>query len=312
MSAEFEVVVLGGANMDYLARGPVLPAPGDTVQGHEFTRAPGGKGANQAVAAARLGARVAFVARVGRDIEGDAILEQLEREGIDTRYVSRDDVRRTGVALIHVRADGEKQILAVPGANDGVGGDDVRNAASLLGGAKVLLMQLELPAEPVMLAAKLGKAAGATIVLDPAPPRELPDELLRSVDVLRCNEGEAHALTGISVSDRSSAQRAASVLRTRGVGAAIVAAGSAGNLLASDDGEQWLPRIPVRSVDATGAGDAFSGAVAAFLAEGMELGRAAGLANAAAALATTRVGAMAGLPGREEVAALAAEVRGGG
>jgi len=298
---EWDVVVLGGANTDYLVRGQKLPAPGETVAGDTFQQAPGGKGANQAVAAARLGARVALVARVGADERGEEILARLAAEGVDTKQIVRDPTAPTGVALVQVDAEGQKQIQVAPGANHQLTVLDVISARSVLGAASVLLCQLEVPIKCVMATMRLVKEANAKVVLDAAPPTSLPDEVIGMVDVLRANEGEAEALTGVRVRDRASSRQAARRLLERGALAAVLAAGHEGNLLVWREAEVWLPRLPVNSIDTTGAGDAFAAALAVMLAEGRTLAEAGAFANAAAAMATTVLGAQAGLPKREEV-----------
>jgi ribokinase len=298
--SEFDVVVIGGVNTDYLIRGAELPGPGSTVDGAEFQEAPGGKGANQAVAAARLGARVAFVGRVGADGRGKALLAGLQSEGIDVRAVTIDPDVATGAALVMVDARGEKQIMTAPGANHRVRPDDLAGAAELIARAAVLLLPLELPQPAVEAAVGLGRAAGAHIVLDPAPPRALPEDLLRDVHVIRPNAAEAEVLTGIAVSDRATAKRAAENLLRRGVGAALIGA-PGGTLLLSSEAELWVPWLDVHALDATGAGDAFVAALAVCIARGDDLGPATRFANAAAALQTTTLGAQAGLPAREQV-----------
>ncbi len=300
----FDVVVLGGANYDYSGFGPELPGPGDTLRGEGIDDAPGGKGANQAVAAARLGARVAFIGRVGRDERGDRILAALQREGIDVSQVQRDAKAPTGVALIHVNGHGEKQILAIDGANKKVSPRDVRAAKAVIQGAKVLMLQLEVPLAATMEAARLAHRAGVKVALDPAPAIPLPESLLRMLTIIKPNAGEARAQTGVTVKDRPSARKAAQMLLARGVQAAAVTAGTQGNLLVSADGEWWMPRLRVKSVDATGAGDAFAAALAVMVAEGRSLQEAGIFANAAAALTTTVVGAQASLPTRRAVLAL--------
>jgi len=293
---KWDVVVVGGANYDYLVQGPQLPGPGETVQGNEFQEAPGGKGANQAVAVARLGARVALVARIGNDARGDQIMACLATEGVDTTYVVRDIEAQTGVALIQVTEGGEKQILAAPGANRRLTVTDVQQAAAIIQAAQVLLTQLETPLASVVTAVRLGHAAGVPVILDPAPPVTLSDDLLRLVAVIKPNAGEAKALTNLQVHDRNSARQAAQHLLQRGVGAVAVQAGDEGNLLVWGDSEQWLPKVPVASIDATGAGDAFAAALAVALAEGRTLAEAGLFANAAAALKTTKLGARQCLP----------------
>jgi ribokinase len=303
-SRRWDVVVLGGGNMDYLARGPSLPGPGDTVQGEAFQEAPGGKGANQAIAAARLGARVALIARLGDDARGAAVIERLTAEGVDTRHVIRDPDAPTGVAVIQVDRQGEKQILTAPGANRRLSAADAERAGAALRAARVALFQLEAPVGTVVAAARIAREGIARVVLDPAPAVPLPDELLRMVDVVRPNAGEAKVLTGVEVTDRASARRAAERLLARGAGAACVQAGEGGDLLVWRDGEEWLPWYRVESVDSTGAGDAFAAALSVMLAEGRPLEVAARFASAAAALTTTKLGAQDALPSREAVLVL--------
>jgi ribokinase len=306
----FDIVVLGGANTDFLVRGGRLPAPGETVVGGEFHEGPGGKGANQAVAAARLGARVAFVGRVGDDARGRSLLDTLTREGVDTTHVASDAEAASGAALVLVAESGEKQILVAPGANARVSERDVEAALAVIRTARVVLLQLEVPLEAVVAAARAGKESGARTVLDPAPAVPLDESVLGLFDVVRPNAGEARMLTGITVTGRESARAAAHHLLLHGVGMAVaVQAGSEGNLLVTKTEEIWLPHIPVRSVDATGAGDAFAAALAVAIAEQLPWAEAGWLANAAAALATTVVGAQAGLPLRAEATALVEKAR---
>ena len=304
-----DVVVIGGANTDYLVRGPRLPQPGETVKGDVFEPADaGGKGANQAVAAARLGSRVAFVGRVGADARGRALLRKLKAEGVNVEHVSIDRRAPTGVALINVDAHGEKQILSAPGANQRLSVSDVQRAAKLIRNARVLVLQFEVPMAANLAAARLARDAGVTIVLDPAPGARAPRELLRLVTVVRPNESEAEALTGVKVSNRKSARTAAKRLLGHGAQAAIIAAGR-GNLLVwrgenERSEELWLPKLRVKSIDATGAGDAFVGAAAVALVERHPFTEAAIFANAAAALTTTKLGAQPALPKRSAVLSL--------
>jgi ribokinase len=299
---ELNVVVVGGVNTDYTVSGPRLPGPGDTVQGSDFHEAPGGKGANQAVAAARLGARVALVARVGTDRRGRAAVARLREEGVDTGAVLGESEAPTGVALVMVDQASEKQILTAPGANLSLTEADIVSHGELFAHAKIVLIDLEVPLAAAAAAARLARAAGARVVLDPAPAIPLPEDMLRDVHVIRPNAGEAEILTGITVCDRQTAAEAARNLLLRGVGAACVGAPK-GNLLVSSEGELWLEHLPVRAVDKTGAGDALAGALAAALADGMFLEDAARFAHTAAALKTKRLGAQAGLPHRSEVLA---------
>jgi ribokinase len=297
----YDVVVVGKANIDYLVRGPRLPGPGQSVTGDAFQEAAGGKGANQAVGAARLGAKVALVARVGRDTRGDAVLAALHDEGVETRFVTRDPSEPTGVGLCQVGASGEKQILSAAGANARLTAARVREAADALCSARVVLCQLGVPVEAVTEAVRIARGAGARVILDPGPPAHVPDALIAQLDVIRPNTSEAQALTGIAVCDRRSAREAAANLLRRGAKSAAVQAGEHGDVLLSEDWELWLPRFEVKRLDATGAGDAFASALAVFLAEGRPLQEAGPFASAAAALATTVLGAQASLPRRKAV-----------
>jgi ribokinase len=305
----WEVVVVGGAYTDYVARGPRLPGKGEDVRGDIFHELPGGKGFNQAVAAARLGARVAFVGCIGSDARGDALAAALAQEGVDTGHVLRTDEVQTGAALIHVDERGDSQVLVATGANRCLTAQDVAAAAPVLTATKTMLVQLEVPLGAVEAAVLLAADAGARVVLDPAPPRVLADELLSLVDVLKPDATEAQALTGVAVRDRASAHEAAAVLLNRGVRVVAVQAGAEGNLLVWRQETCFLPALDVERVDTTGAGDAFPAALAVGLAEGRSMQEAGQCANAAAALATTVLGAYPSMPRREDVAALLARSR---
>jgi ribokinase len=303
---EWDVAVVGGAYTDYLIQGPCLPRPGQTVVGKSFLASAGGKGANQAVAAARLHARTALIGRIGDDERGEMLLEQLEIEGVSTRHLIRDDTAPTGVALVVVDEHGQKQIVTAPGANHLLSIEDIESAAPTIAASFVLLAQLEVPLECVLAAVRMAREAGARVVLDPSPSTDLPDELLASVDVLRVNGDDAERLTGIPVHDRDSARSAAKMLLARRVGAVALEAGDPGNLLVWQEGECWLPKLAVKTVDATGAGDAFSAALAVAMAEGHTLTEAGPFANAAAAHATTALGAQTAMPRRRELYGLLA------
>jgi ribokinase len=301
---KYDVVVVGGANTDFLVRGGRLPRPGETVDGEEFMIAGGGKGANQAVAAARLGARVAFIACLGPDSRGDELVKLLRKEGLDCKHVSRDSNAPTGTALIMVDDSGEKQIMCAPGANHKLTPSRIHSAASVIRNTRVLLIQFEVPMATVLTAAKIAHAAGVRIVLDPAPPAKAPANLLELIEVIRPNASEAETLTGVKVTDAKSARRAAQKLFARGVKAVALQAGERGDLMVWSGGEKLLPRLKVKTVDATGAGDAFAAGFSVALAEGRSYREAAAFANAAAALATTKVGAMPAMPRRREVLSL--------
>lgn len=304
----WDVVVVGGIGTDYLGRGDDLPTPGRSIQGGELLVAPGGKGLNAAMAAARLGARVALVGCVGSDARGRGLIRTLRDGGVDTARVRREAGAETAATVVQVAGDGRKQTLGIPGANARLSPVDIRSAASVLSRARVVVAQLEPPLETIREAMAIASAAGIPVILDPAPPTDLPDDLLAGVEVLKPNAGEAESLTGIRPDDRRSARRAAERLLARGVRVAAVTADD-GVLVRSADEEYWLPDLPVQVVDTTGAGDTFAGALAVALAEGHSLEDAVWFAHAAAALATTRLGACTALPDRAEVLRLLTAAR---
>ncbi len=298
------VVVVGSSNTDMVLRVDHVPRPGETLLGGEFSTAPGGKGANQAVAAARAGGRVAFVARLGRDSLGDAALAAFSREGMDLSHVVRDGAHPSGVALIFVGADGENSIGVAGGANQRLSPGDIAAARGLLSKARVLLLQLETPLRTVEAAARIGRRAGVEVILNPAPAQPLPDTLLRNISILTPNETEASLLTGVAVTDDSSAERAARILMARGVRKVIVTLGAKGALVATADGVRLIPGFKVNAVDTTAAGDVFNGALAVRLAEGCPLPDAVRFAHAAAAISVTRRGAQPSIPARKQINAL--------
>jgi ribokinase len=291
------VIVVGSVNTDLVVVAERLPAPGETVMGGEFGQHGGGKGANQAVAAARLGAQVTMVGAVGRDTFGDDALQLLEREGIDTAGVARAGAA-TGVALINVDASGENQIAVAPGANERLDPDEVERAVRAAGRGVVLLSQ-EVPEAAVLAGAR---AAGGPVVLNPAPVRRLPGELAALGPILTPNAGEASALSG-----EEEPEAAARALAARTGAPVLVTLGRDGVLVARKVSDTFLAeRLPapsVTAVDTTGAGDTFNGALAVALAEGRPLRDAAAFAVAAAALSTRAAGAREGMPRRDEVGA---------
>lgn len=295
------LVVVGSSNTDMVIHLDRLPRPGETLLGGDFRLAGGGKGANQAVAAARAGGRVALVARVGRDLFGDRALADFRREGLVVTHVRRDPTAPSGVALIFVARNGENCIAVAGGANARLAAADVRRARPAIARAAAVLLQLESPLETVETAAALAARAGVRVILNPAPARELPDSLLRCVSLLTPNETEAEVLTAGRVRDDRSAARAAERLRARGVGAVVITLGARGAFVASDHLSQRVPGFRVRPVDTVAAGDVFNGALAVALAEGRPLLEAVRFANAAAALSVTRPGAQASAPRRAEI-----------
>lgn len=297
------VTVVGSANTDMIVRVPRLPARGETVLGGEFLSAGGGKGANQAIAARRLGSEVYFVARLGRDVFGDAALSAYEAEGLRTDFLVRDDRAPSGVALVIVEEAGENVIAVAPGANARLEPDDVRHASPAIARSDVLLTQLEVPLDAVRVALELARKAGVTTILNPAPATALPDDLYPLVDVLNPNRGEVAALAGVQVADLDSAELAARRLLARGVRTVVVTLGGEGALVVTGHEARPIPSYRVASVDAVGAGDAFSAGLAVALAKGASPAEAAGYACAVGALATTRAGAQPSLPTAAEVQA---------
>lgn len=299
MSESWDIFVLGGINVDYLVRGPRLPEAGQAVEGDLFLQAPGGKGANQAIAAARLGARVALAGRVGEDELARLVLDNLAEEGIDTRYVVRDPQTPTGVVLLHVDARGEKQSMERPGTNRKLETSDLPQEA--IQNSQLILLQLGVSIPVVTAAARLAHAAGVRVLLDPSPPDLLTEELLRLASVIKPNDFEAQAITGVQVTGRETARRAARLLMERGAGAVAIQAGDQGNLLVWPDGESFHPRVAVNTVDTTGSGDAFAAALAVALLEGQSWEQAGAFAGAAAAMASTALGAQTALPRRADL-----------
>lgn len=288
------IVVAGSINMDLVGRVPRIPGPGETLLGSTFSVEPGGKGANQAVGAARLGAPVAMVGRVGDDDFGRRLRDGLAADGIDVAGVATDPLAATGVALITVADDAENSIVVLPGANASVSAAAVADV--LLDAATVVLLQLEVPLETVVAIAVRARARGVKVVLNPAPAQPLPDELLASVDWLTPNESEATALTGAP-----DPVDAAAALRARGVGDVVVTLGSQGICHVGGAGVTRMPAVATTAVDTVGAGDAFNAGLAVGLHEGRSPADALSLAMAAAGVQVSRPGAQRAMPRRDEL-----------
>jgi ribokinase len=295
------IVVFGSINMDLVAGTQRLPRPGETLAGHSFRTVPGGKGANQAVACARLGAPTRMVGRLGADGFGVALRAGLVQEGIDVTGVGADPVQPSGVALITVEASGENTIIVVPGANGAVGAAELERLDAALAGARALLLQFEVPLEAVIAAAERARAQGVTVILDPAPAQALPAALFPLVDILTPNESEAAALVGFPIADEAAAAQAAHQLRARGSAAVVIKRGGHGALALTPDGVVALPAMPVTAVDTVAAGDAFNAGLAVALAAGQPFAMALRWGLAAGALAVTRPGAQEAMPTRDEV-----------
>ncbi len=301
-----KTVVFGSLNMDLVVRAPRLPRPGETLPATSFETVPGGKGANQAVAASRLGVETWMIGRVGDDSYGEALLENMRSAGVDVSGISCEAGVSSGIALIAVEESGQNQIMIVPGANARVGATDVSVLSKSVRPGDVVLLQMEVPLAAVRAAAEAAASLGAVVVLDPAPAHDLTRELLGRVDILTPNEAEAEHLTGIRVEGRSSAEAAARRLHAAGARQVLLKMGERGALW-SVAGETWaLPPFSVRAVDTVAAGDACNGAIAAALCAGLPEREALRWGMAAGALATTLPGAQSAMPGREMVERLLA------
>ena len=298
-----KVVAVGSFNMDLVVKAGRRPRKGETLMGEEFGMFIGGKGSNQAIAAARLGADVTMIGRLGTDLFGDTLMAAHAEEGIHTDYVSRDTEVGTGIASILIDPDGDNSIVIVPQANMRLSVEDIERASESIAAADVLLLQLEVPIAASQRAAEIAKSNGATVVLNPAPAQELPDDFLAQVDILTPNEVETESLSGVKVSTSADTERAAKVLLNKGLSAVILTLGERGALLLTSDLTQQVPAYVVEVVDTTAAGDAFCGALAAGLARCENLADAAAFANAAGALAVTVLGAAPSMPTAAEVEA---------
>jgi len=296
-----KITVVGSINMDLIVRTPRIPSPGETIIGSGFHTAPGGKGANQAVAAARLGAQVSMVGRVGKDEFASILLKNLTLANVNTQFIYQDREATTGVALIEVDDSGENSIVVASGANMRVTSLDVDAAHEAISASDLLLLQLGIPLKTILQAAVLAKRKNVTVILNPAPARKLTSELLNLVDILIPNETETALLTGLPVGSQSEIRAAASSLLTSGVKTVILTLGENGALLTQGGKSDIFPAFQVNPVDTTGAGDAFVGGFAVALAEGKSMIEAIRWGNAAGALATTRLGAQPSLPMRQDV-----------
>lgn len=297
------VLVVGSSNTDMVIRVPRIPRPGETILGGRFAMAAGGKGANQAVAAARAGGKVTFVARIGDDVFGERALDGFAAEGLETRFVLRTPGSSSGVALIAVDERGENSICVASGANAALAVEDIVRAGEVFAAADIVLIQLESPPDAVEAVVRLAGEKGVPVLLNPAPARPLEDDLLRRIAILTPNEHEAAILTGLPVERESDARRAAVRLRSRGPSAVIITLGSKGVFVSAPEFDGEMPAFAVQPVDTTAAGDVFNGALAVALAEKRPLAEAIRFAQAAAAISVTRAGAQPSAPTRAEIEA---------
>lgn len=291
-----KILVIGSSNTDMTVKSSHLPAPGETVMGDRFVMGPGGKGANQAVAAARLGGDVTFICKVGRDVFGEKAIEGYRKDNIDTQHIMLSDLP-SGVALILVDGGGENSISVAPGANGDLTPADIESKADVIRSADILILQLEIPVESVEKAVSIAKEAGVYVILNPAPAKRLPEELLENVSLLTPNQSELEILTGIKGDVRAGLD----ALVERGVGEVILTLGSKGSMVYSGGEPVLIPALKVDAVDTTAAGDTFCGALAVAISEGKSLTDAARFATCASALTVQKMGAQVSIPYRKDM-----------
>lgn len=295
------IAVIGSSNTDMVIKTSKLPVPGETILGGIFFMNPGGKGANQAVAAARLGGKVSFIAKTGDDVFGNQARRIFGNENINTEYLVSDSRYPSGVALITVDANGENCIVVAPGANSYLSHEDVELASDEILRSDIVLIQLEIPIETVVYAANLAFAFGKKVILNPAPAAHITDELLSKLYMITPNETEAELISGIPVTDIESAGLAARNLYARGVKVVIITLGSKGALLFNGEEAILIPSPKIEAIDTTAAGDVFNGAIAVAISEGLELEKAVEFACKAASISVTRMGAQSSAPFRKEM-----------
>ena len=296
-----QILVVGSSNTDMVIKAAHLPRPGETILGGTFFMNPGGNGATQAVAIARLGGSVTFICKTGSDIFGHQSQQLFEEEGINTSYVFSDSGNPSGVALITVDEKAENCIVVASGANANLLPSDLAKAEEAIEQADLILMQLEVPMETVCFVADIAWQKGKKVILNPAPAHPLPADLLRHLYLITPNETEAEMITGVKITDESSAGEAARLLSEMGVQHVIITLGSKGALIYSDGKAEMVPALKVEAVDTTAAGDVFNGALTVALSEGRSLKEAARFACKASAISVTRVGAQSSAPYRNEV-----------
>ncbi len=296
-----KICVVGSSNTDMVVNVSHLPKPGETVLGGKFKSAGGGKGANQAVAAARAGASVSFIAKVGNDLYGNESIKAFKKDNIDTSSVIVDNNSSSGVALIFVAQDGENCISVASGANMELTPEDVQNASEKIENSDIILMQLETPLNSIEMACKIAKEKHKKIILNPAPATKLSDELLSKISIITPNETEAFLLTGIEITDIQSASESADILLAKGIDIVLITMGSKGAFLATQEIKKVIEPFLVKPVDTVAAGDTFNGALAVAIGEGKSIIDAVRFANAAAAIAVSRHGAQDSAPTRLEI-----------
>jgi ribokinase len=298
-----KIVVVGSSNMDMVVKTDHIPAPGETVLSGSFFMNPGGKGANQAVAVARLGGEVVFISKMGNDVFGKQFSQLFNEEGIDTRHIVSDEDLPSGVALITVDEAGENSIVVASGANANLRSKDIDGALAQVAGAGILLVQLEIPMDTVDYVVKFAAGKGVKVILNPAPANTLSQQLLECVYILTPNKKEASMIAGIEVTDMESAKKAAQIICDKGAKNVVITMGSLGALIYTNEEFSVVAARKVETVDTTAAGDVFNGALAVAVSEGKDLAEAVDFACEAAAISVTRLGAQSSIPYRTELIA---------
>lgn len=295
------ILVLGSSNTDMIIKLKKIPKPGETVIGGKFSTAAGGKGANQAVAAARAGGNVTFIARVGSDVFGVTAVERFKNDGINVDYIIKDKAEPSGVALIFVDENGENSIAVASGANAALTPMDIESCEHIIKENKYLLMQLETPIDTIETAAKIAAENNVKVILNPAPAQKLSKDLLKNISIITPNETEAELLVGFPITNEEDAERAAKVLMEMGIEIVVITLGSRGAFVLSDAFNGLVPSFPVKAIDTTAAGDVFNGALAVSLSEGKQIKDAVVFANAAAAISVTEIGAQPSAPNLTDI-----------
>lgn len=296
-----KIVVIGSSNTDMVIKTDKFPLPGETVIGESFMMNQGGKGANQAVAAARMGGDVIFISKVGSDFFGAKSIELYKKEGLNTDYISVDEEHLSGVAFITIDSKGENSIIVAPGANASLVDDDIDKALHVIENADLILMQCEIPIKTVEYVVGIAHEKGVKVILNPAPAHVIPDELLRKLYLIVPNEIEAEVLSGVKISDWDTAKKAAESLGLRGVDNVVITLGEMGALVKQADSYTEVPALKVKAVDTTAAGDTFCGALTVALASGSSMIEAVRLANRCSSISVTRMGAQNSIPYKDEL-----------
>lgn len=301
MHMKKKIVVVGSSNTDMIIQVPRIPKPKETILGGKFSMAAGGKGANQAVAAARAGGDVHFICRVGADMFGKKAVEGFVQDGINVKHVRTDEQASSGVALIFVSEDGENSIAVAPEANSRLSIEDLEEAQDLIASASIIVVQLEIPLDTVRALVAMAHESGVRLILNPAPAQKLDENLLKQVSIITPNDVEAELLTGIKTQDLEGIEQAAAALNSLGIDTVLITCGVRGTYRATANSGGLIPAYSVVPVDTTAAGDVFNGALAAALADGKSLDSAVLFANAAAALSVTKLGAQPSAPHLDEI-----------